>query len=364
MRILFITDYLPPQISGISTRCANYISRIKQLGHSILVIGPEKSNADIKTIGIPIIAINSDYYSGFLPVNIYGRILYYSPDIVHIFCPANVSTIPFMRFLYLNRIPVVCSHHCEPSMLDNLLGRYSDIIKICVVLYHNYIYTTSAVSRNLVPVILPIYTSYLGNHLSEIPSGYDEFTFNTNGIDYTECCRSKRLVYVGRLSPEKSVNRLLLFFKQLYAIDSEYTLDIVGDGPSRTSLESYVATNQVHGVSFRGNQPHHIACNYYKNAQAFVTFSTTEAFGFTCLEALACGTHCIYPKCDVFDKLYLSTFPNTGFDSNDFDTFKRAVDFTYNNDKHIENNEFTLNRTWKKATEELVAIYSDVIRNN
>jgi glycosyltransferase involved in cell wall biosynthesis len=243
-------------------------------------------------------------------------------------------------------------------MVDNIFGPYSNIIKRSIIFYHNSIYTTSAVSQNLVPVILPSFNDFLGNNLSEIPSGYDEFTFNTNGIDYTECCRSKRLVYIGRLSPEKSVDRLLSFFKQLYEMDSEYTLDIVGDGPSRASLE---ASNQLQSVSFRGNQPHNIACTYYKRAQAFVTFSTTEAFGFTCLEALACGTHCLYPKCDVFDKLYSSAFPDTRFDSDNFDTFKRAVDYTYGNDKHIENNQFTLNRTWKKATEELVNIYSDVI---
>ena len=43
---------------------------------------------------------------------------------------------------------------------------------------------------------------------------------------------------------------------------------------------------------------------YYRAADVFVTCSTSETYGLTVLEALACGTPVVLPHCGVFDELW------------------------------------------------------------
>ena len=40
-------------------------------------------------------------------------------------------------------------------------------------------------------------------------------------------------------------------------------------------------------------------------ADLFVTCSTSETYGLTVLEALACGTPAVLPHCGVFDELWI-----------------------------------------------------------
>ena len=47
----------------------------------------------------------------------------------------------------------------------------------------------------------------------------------------------------------------------------------------------------------------------YRAADAFVTCSTSETYGLTVLEALACGTPAVLPHCSVFDELWEARLP-------------------------------------------------------
>jgi glycosyltransferase involved in cell wall biosynthesis len=98
----------------------------------------------------------------------------------------------------------------------------------------------------------------------------------------------QRLLFVGRLMPQKGVDHLL---HALAAMKKQASLDIVGDGPSRAALEALagelgIATRvRWHGQLSQSQLP-----RLYQSAAAVVVPSTEEGLGLVAVEALLCET--------------------------------------------------------------------------
>ncbi len=97
----------------------------------------------------------------------------------------------------------------------------------------------------------------------------------------------RRFVSVGRLSPEKAMDELLVAFAA--ARDAHDTLDIVGDGPERARLARLVSDlGMEHHVRLLGVRPDHP--QIVAAADIFVLASHHEGMPNAVLEALAVGT--------------------------------------------------------------------------
>ena len=101
--------------------------------------------------------------------------------------------------------------------------------------------------------------------------------------------------YVGRLVPEKGVQDLLTAAKLLKSSAGEqFSVLIVGDGPSAEQLRSYANKHLPGQVVFVGQVPHEQVPQYYRCMDVLVLPSRTtsrwcEQFGRTLIEAQACG---------------------------------------------------------------------------
>jgi glycosyltransferase involved in cell wall biosynthesis len=90
------------------------------------------------------------------------------------------------------------------------------------------------------------------------------------------------MIYVGRLAPEKGIERLKAVLREVPGT----RLAIVGDGPARTNLECEfsgtptVFTGLLHGDDLAAA---------YASGDAFLFPSTTETLGIAMIEALASG---------------------------------------------------------------------------
>jgi glycosyltransferase involved in cell wall biosynthesis len=94
--------------------------------------------------------------------------------------------------------------------------------------------------------------------------------------------RERRIVYLGRLSPEKGVDTLLNA-----ARDVDGTIEIIGDGPERTRLEAMAGANVV----FRGQLASPEVLERVKSATLLAVPSRWyEGFPMVVLEAMATGT--------------------------------------------------------------------------
>lgn len=102
-------------------------------------------------------------------------------------------------------------------------------------------------------------------------------------------------VFVGRLSEEKGVMRLLTCVKKLNSEGFVFNCWIVGDGAERVKSERFAKENALFNVKFLGAQKNPYP--YIKNADALVLPSKAEAYGLSLAEALILHTPCIATDC-------------------------------------------------------------------
>jgi glycosyltransferase involved in cell wall biosynthesis len=98
----------------------------------------------------------------------------------------------------------------------------------------------------------------------------------------------RRLLFVGRLVPQKGVEHLL---HALAAMKTQASLDIIGDGPSRGALEALSRELGVGArVRWHGQLSQSELPGFYQSAAALVVPSAEEGLGLVAVEALLCET--------------------------------------------------------------------------
>jgi glycosyltransferase involved in cell wall biosynthesis len=95
-----------------------------------------------------------------------------------------------------------------------------------------------------------------------------------------------RLLYVGRLSPQKNLPRLLA---AVAALSSRVELAVVGDGEDRTQVERIVAAQKQTNVRVVGAATGEQLVDWYRWADVFVQSSDKEGMPLVLLEAMAAG---------------------------------------------------------------------------
>lgn len=111
---------------------------------------------------------------------------------------------------------------------------------------------------------------------------------------------TKRVLAVGRLQTDKGYDMLLETWAKVEAQDSEWSLEIVGDGPMREELLSLCNELRLERVEI---------CNFtssieekYKSASIFVLSSRDEGFGLVLVEAMAMSLPLVSFACEAGPK--------------------------------------------------------------
>ena len=125
---------------------------------------------------------------------------------------------------------------------------------------------------------------YSGNEKKIIESKNWFDSENFNFMESPEEIVGYRYIYIGRLIPQKGVERLIQAFRQTARENDE--LLIIGDGPEKIRLmESYRDSR----VIFIGPIEHSKLATFLSQCNALVFPSYNDVYGFPCLEALSCG---------------------------------------------------------------------------
>lgn len=223
-------------------------------------------------------------------------------DIVHIL---NYSQfVPVIR-AFNPKIKIVLMMHCEwltqldRAMIEQRL-RHADLAIGCSE------YVTEKIRRRFPHLASRCQTVYDGVDIHRFTSKSDRIATKNNG--------AKRLLFVGRVSPEKGLHVLLDAFQKVALRCPQAELEIVGgeaivaeqllvalsDDPRvkeltsfyrgsyfshlRDKLPLWVAT----GVHFTGLVPNTDVVNYYRNSDVLINPSFSESFGMSLAEAMAC----------------------------------------------------------------------------
>lgn len=100
--------------------------------------------------------------------------------------------------------------------------------------------------------------------------------------------RQRRLLFVGRLMPQKGIDLLIEALSQL---PNDIGLDVVGDGPDRSALAARTASLGLNNrVTFHGAVKQPALAVFYQRALALVVPSSEEGLGLVAVEAQLCET--------------------------------------------------------------------------
>jgi len=130
--------------------------------------------------------------------------------------------------------------------------------------------------------------------------------FDFSGYDPAPDCRKVYdLIYVGYLSPYKSVDELLDIVALVTSVRPRVQVALVGDGPTRADLEAQAeALGLKNNVHFLGSMDEAGLIGALQRSRLFVMASLGEGLPQAMIEAMACGLPCVlYDDADMRDVL-------------------------------------------------------------
>ncbi|MCX7858251.1 MAG: glycosyltransferase [Deltaproteobacteria bacterium] len=114
----------------------------------------------------------------------------------------------------------------------------------------------------------------------------DIFRLKQDGLMEKERLTKKKIVYVGRLSPDKEVKILCKFFSTLPP--DRFEIYVAGDGSHRDKIvELSKKKKNIVYLGFISDKK--VIADLYNKGDIFVSASEAETFGLAFLEAQACG---------------------------------------------------------------------------
>lgn len=294
MRIAFFTETFLPATDGVVTRLRNTLEELAGVGDAMLVIAPRYPDGGPDSYaGAPIYRVPGVPFPPYPRIKLspahpgVGRALRrFGPDLIHTVNPFILGPggIYYARRL---KVPLVASYHTN-------VATYARYYRLGLGVDATRWYTKQLHNRATINLCTSETTMYylLGEGIKRVrlwPQGVDARHYHPGKASGPWRERlsgghpsERLLLYVGRLAPEKGIERLKAVLREV----SGTRLAIVGDGPARPSLErAFTGTPTVFTGLLHGED----LAAAYASADAFLFPSTTETLGIAMLEALASG---------------------------------------------------------------------------
>ena len=299
MRIGLFTDQFSVGISGQTTSVMMLYNCFKKNGHTCYIFTSHThklvdKNPDIINIpGIPYPIKNLREYRFSPLIKRHIKLIEpYKLDIIHVHTEYYLASVAIEAKKQLG-IPVVYTLHTMWEYYLDYLSRPINKIAhepLWRVVRHAVF---PKMARGADMIVVPSKKLYncrrrycFRDNVVVIPTGIDLDRFRVA----TESKRTDDKIiflYVGRLSPEKSIEVSLRAFADMKNREKARFI-IVGDGPSTQSLKRLAEELQItEQALFTGAVPREETVAYYHSADAFISASKTESQGLTFLESLA-----------------------------------------------------------------------------
>ena len=122
---------------------------------------------------------------------------------------------------------------------------------------------------------------YIPNVIESIPKSSSSLT-------------NKRLISIGRLSPEKGFMDLLKMYAILHKDYPDWKLDIIGDGVEKENMLNFIKDyNLEDSVTLHGFRDKEYIDKMLHKSSIYLLTSFTESFGIVLIEAMSHGVPCV-----------------------------------------------------------------------
>jgi glycosyltransferase involved in cell wall biosynthesis len=291
MRIALFTETFLPKVDGIVTRLSHTVDHLQRLGHQVLVVSPDGGLTEYKgarICGIPgfPMPLYPELKLAFPRPSMRRVLEKFQPDLIHLVNPA-VLGLGGLYYAKSLGVPLVASYHTHlPKYLEHYgFGMLEGVLWELLKVVHNQatlnLCTSIAMQDALVShgiERVEVWQKGVDTELFQPDLGTGEMRSHlTQGHP-----DSPLLLYVGRLSAEKEIDRI----KPVLQTIPNARLALVGDGPYRAELEKHFADTPTHFVGYMTGKTLAAA---FASADAFVFPSRTETLGLVLLEAMAAG---------------------------------------------------------------------------
>ena len=297
LRVAMVTESYPPEVNGVANSVARIVDGLRARDHTVQLVRPRQSH---ETMADGRGAIDEIRTTG-MQIPLYGQLrmglpakkrlcqawTLQRPDIVHIATEGLLgwSALQAARALEL---PVCSDFRTNFHAYSQFyrLGWLRRPIMGYLRHFHNHCHST------MVP------TEALQQQLAA--SGLRSLSVVARGVDtrlFTPARRSAALrqqwgvgedglivLHVGRLAPEKNLGVVMRAFDSIRNIRPHARLVMVGDGPSRATMQA--RHPQVIFTGFRVGED---LAMHYASSDMFLFPSLTETYGNVTPEAMASG---------------------------------------------------------------------------
>lgn len=294
MRIAFITETFLPATDGVVTRLRHTLEELDRMGDEVLVISPKypeggpENYAGAFVHRVPGIPFPPYPQIRLAPTNpSVGRALRrFRPDVIHAVNPFILGMAAPHYAKKLN-VPLVASYHTNVAIYASFYGL--GFLDAPGRWYTRTLHNKSTINLCTSQAAMDYLHSEGIKRVRLWPQGVNGSLLNPQKAspEWREKLsggnpKDKLLLFVGRLAPEKGIERL----KHVLSEMPDTRLAIVGDGPARKSLErEYVGERVVFTGLLQGEE----LAAAYASADVFLFPSTTETLGMAMIEALASG---------------------------------------------------------------------------
>jgi len=298
MRIALFTETFLPKLDGIVTRLSHTIDHLQRYGDQVMVFAPDGGITEYK--GAKVYGV-----SGF-PLPLYPELKLalprpsighaldaFAPDIIHVVNPA-VLGLAGLYYAKAQKISLVASYHTHlPQYLQHYgLGMLEGLLWELLKTGHNQAQINLCTSTAMMEEL----SAHGIERVALWQRGVDTELFHPHLASNEMRIRlsqghphSPLLLYVGRLSAEKEIERI----KAVLEAIPQARLALVGDGPHRLALEKHFAGTPTNFVGYLTGKELGSA---FASADAFIFPSRTETLGLVLLEAMAAGCPVVAAK--------------------------------------------------------------------
>jgi len=261
MRILLSSHAFYPNIGGIETVSMLLAREFVSAGHDVVVV--TQTPAGENDVTLPFKVVRRPSPSSLVRLFAWSEVLFHS----------NISLRTAWPLVFVPR-PWVVVHHIYIPRNRGLSG-FKGRLKHFVLHWATNIAVSQAVANDF---DLPV---------AVIQNPYDDSTFRI--IPGSE--RTRDLIFVGRLVPEKGLSVLLEALKYLQEQGLKPGLTVIGEGPDAGKCRELTKRWNLDGqVRFLGaKRGEELAAELNIHRILVVPSVCNESFGIVALEGMACG---------------------------------------------------------------------------